>query len=357
MPFDELLLLGTAMAISAIPTGMPAFVSGLLSLGAKQLAEAKAVVKNLTDVETLGATSAINTDKTGTLTMNEMMVSAIYAGRRLVHGRGRGLPQDRRDHVGRRACRCPTSPGWRSGWCSTATRRSPTTARSSATRPRPRWSCWRPSSASTPRRRAAPTRGSPRCRSTPTTSSWPRSTASPSTGVEHVIELVKGGPDVVLARCTRVRRPAQRLAGADRRTRARSIDAANERMGEKGLRVLAFAARLIDDDELDGDDRRPDVADPATSPSSAWRASSTRCAPRRRTRCTIALAAGIDVRMITGDHAVTAGAIGADARARAGRDQRHRAAGAVRRGARRAGCPSCTCSAGSRRRTSCASRA
>ncbi|HEY7051104.1 MAG TPA: HAD-IC family P-type ATPase, partial [Mycobacterium sp.] len=74
----ELLLLGTAMAISAIPTGMPAFVSGLLSYGAKQLADAKAVVKNLTDVETLGATSAINTDKTGTLTMNQMMVSTIY---------------------------------------------------------------------------------------------------------------------------------------------------------------------------------------------------------------------------------------------------------------------------------------
>ena len=55
-------------------------MSGLLSLGAKQLAEAQAVVKNLTDVETLGATSAINTDKTGTLTMNEMMVSTIYAG-------------------------------------------------------------------------------------------------------------------------------------------------------------------------------------------------------------------------------------------------------------------------------------
>ena len=74
-----MLLLGTAMAISAIPTGMPAFVSGLLSMGAKQLADARAVVKNLTDVETLGATSAINTDKTGTLTMNEMMVSVIYA--------------------------------------------------------------------------------------------------------------------------------------------------------------------------------------------------------------------------------------------------------------------------------------
>src|SRR6476620_2932176 len=67
------------MAISAIPTGLPAFVSGLLSLGAKELAGAKAVVKNLTDVETLGATSVINTDKTGTLTLNEMMVSLVYA--------------------------------------------------------------------------------------------------------------------------------------------------------------------------------------------------------------------------------------------------------------------------------------
>jgi Ca2+-transporting ATPase len=80
MPADQLLLLGTAMAISAIPTGMPAFVSGLLSMGSRQLADSKAVVKNLTDVETLGATSAINTDKTGTLTLNQMMVSTLYAG-------------------------------------------------------------------------------------------------------------------------------------------------------------------------------------------------------------------------------------------------------------------------------------
>ena len=79
VPAKQLFFLGTAMAISAIPTGLPAFVSGLLSMGAKQLAEAKAVVKNLNDVETLGATSAINTDKTGTLTLNQMMVSTIYA--------------------------------------------------------------------------------------------------------------------------------------------------------------------------------------------------------------------------------------------------------------------------------------
>ncbi len=114
MPAKDLLLLGTAMAISAIPTGMPAFVSGLLSLGAKQLAAAKAVVKNLTDVETLGATSAINTDKTGTLTLNQMMVSTLYAERIVVHRRRGGLPQERRDPFGGRRPRPglhPPRPG------------------------------------------------------------------------------------------------------------------------------------------------------------------------------------------------------------------------------------------------------
>ncbi|TVR36839.1 MAG: metal-transporting ATPase, partial [Nitriliruptor sp.] len=67
---SDVLLLGIAMAVSAIPTGLPTFVAAMLARGAKQLADAKAVVKNLTDVETLGATSAINSDKTGTLTLN-----------------------------------------------------------------------------------------------------------------------------------------------------------------------------------------------------------------------------------------------------------------------------------------------
>ena len=177
-----LLLLGTAMAISAIPTGMPAFVSGLLSLGAKQLAEAKAVVKNLTDVETLGATSAINTDKTGTLTMNQMMVSTIYANGSWFTVEGEGY---RKTGAITSVAGAPvpdfTPARARAGPRQRRDRR-PTTAPWSATRPRRRSSCWPPSSASTPRRPGAPTRASPRCRSTPTTSSWPRSTACPSTG-------------------------------------------------------------------------------------------------------------------------------------------------------------------------------
>ena len=65
-----LVLLCISTAIASIPTGLPTFVQAMLSSGARRLAESKAVVKSLTDVETLGGTTVINSDKTGTLTMN-----------------------------------------------------------------------------------------------------------------------------------------------------------------------------------------------------------------------------------------------------------------------------------------------
>jgi Ca2+-transporting ATPase len=61
-----------ALAIAAIPEAMPTVLQVILSLGAKDLAEHGAVLKDLASVETLGSTSAINSDKTGTLTMNQM---------------------------------------------------------------------------------------------------------------------------------------------------------------------------------------------------------------------------------------------------------------------------------------------
>ena len=69
---DTLFVTAIALAIAAIPTALPTVLQVILSGGAKELASENAIVKDLMSVETLGSTSAINSDKTGTLTMNQM---------------------------------------------------------------------------------------------------------------------------------------------------------------------------------------------------------------------------------------------------------------------------------------------
>ena len=71
------LLLGVALAVAAVPEGLPAILSVVLALGVQRMAGHHAIIKNLSSVETLGATSVICTDKTGTLTRSEMTVVRI----------------------------------------------------------------------------------------------------------------------------------------------------------------------------------------------------------------------------------------------------------------------------------------
>ncbi len=310
MDAQELFLLGTAMAISAIPTGLPAFVSGLLSLGAKQLADAKAIVKNLTDVETLGATSAINTDKTGTLTMNQMMVSVDLRRRRA------GSPSREQGYRKTGAIKSVAGvagaglhqPRARA-WCSTATRRLPTTATVVGD---PTEAALVVLSAKLGVDAEETRRSYPRLAEVPFDSDYKfmatfhRATLD---GRERVVAAGEGRSRRRPGALCPFRRPAERHARPDRRRCGPTSTRPTSAWAEQGLRVLAFAARFVEDDELDAMHSDPmsltqdldfvgmvGIIDPLRAEAKG--------------AVQIALGAGIDVRMITGDHAVTAKAIG-----------------------------------------------
>ena len=218
------------------------------------------MVKNLTDVETLGATSAINTDKTGTLTMNEMMVSMIYAAGAWFNVEGEGY---RKTGAITAVAGRPVPDFTRLG-LGLALDSDATVADDGAVVGDPTEAALVVLAAKLGVDAEETRRAYPRLAEVPFDSDYKfmatfhRVTLD---GAEHVIELVKGAPDVVLARCSMSGGPLSGSQVPIEETRA-GIEAANARMGEKGLRVLAFAARLVDDDELQAMARRPDGAHP-----------------------------------------------------------------------------------------------
>jgi P-type Ca2+ transporter type 2C len=301
--FDDLFLLGISLAVAAIPTGLPAVVTTVLSLGTQALAAKGAIVKRLRSVETLGSTSAICSDKTGTLTLNQMTArQLLVAGRRYsIEGEGystvgkilrvagdadvslepfllpMALANDAAVHDGE-IVGDPTEAALvvlaeKGGLDVDETRRT-----------------------------------FPRMGEVPFDSEYKLMATfheMEDDGRKVVRCLVKGAPDVLLARSTTARNVDGSTVPIDE-GRER-VEAENDRLAGEGLRVLAVASRDLDPGSFDPQGTLLDLVQELTLLALVAIVDP----PRKEAKDAIARCkeAGIRARMITGDHATTAAAI------------------------------------------------
>lgn len=303
----EMLMFAVAAAVSAIPEGLPAVISVTLALGVRRMADRHAIVRRMTAVETLGSTTVICSDKTGTITKNQMTVRRLWAGgqTREVSGEGYQPDGELRSPEGE-AVEKPPEPLRRLLMIGVLCNNADLKEKDGQ---------WRvegnPSEgALLVAARKAGMHTDPMRREVPRLSEVPFSSSTKYMATFHPrgdgterVAYVKGAPERILEFCSHVLHDGRRvkLDGQHRR----EIIAVNEQFASQGLRVMAGAYR----DMSEGKDRleRGDVEEGLTL-AGLWGMLDP---PREESTQAVSDAkrAGIRPVMITGDHAVTALAI------------------------------------------------
>jgi Ca2+-transporting ATPase len=304
--FDTLFITGVALAVAAIPTGLPAVVTALLSIGTREIATRNAIVKRLPAVETLGSTSAICSDKTGTLTLNKMTARELAIpgqNRFTVTGQGYGLEGEINhvggDNIDLDAYLLPMI------LCADAVLDGDTLIGD------PTEGALIVLGAKAGLDVAETRRAYPRIAEVPFDSDYKfMATFHRMTGFkgEPVVRCyVKGAPDVLIARSSSYRDPEGDVVAITDENRSLATRA-NDEMAHKGERVMVVAQRDFDADFFDPSANLLELVKDLTLLAMVGIVDP----PRSEAKAAIAECkdAGITVRMITGDHAATAAAIG-----------------------------------------------
>jgi P-type Ca2+ transporter type 2C len=302
--FNTLFITGVALAVAAIPTGLPAVVTALLSMGTREIANRNAIVKRLPAVETLGSTSAICSDKTGTLTLNKMTARELVIpghNRYKISGEGYSTTGDI-THVGGEIhsldpyllpmvlCADAVLDGENLIGDPTEGALIVLGAKGGLD--------------------IAETRASlPRVAELPFDSEYKFMATfheMEESGRPVVRCYVKGAPDVLIARAANVRNPDGSLLTITDDNR-HLLSEANDRMANAGERVLVVAQRDFERGTSLAQDSLMGMMEELTLLAMVGIVDPPR--PEAKTAVAECHDAGIRVRMITGDHATTAGAI------------------------------------------------